>query len=163
MPVFGLNNGMVPIIAYNYGARNRARIVQTVKLSALAAVGIMLCGFLLFQLRAGWLLGLFEASEEVLAIGVPALRTISTSFIFAGFCIVCGSVFQAIGHGVLSMINSIVRQLVVLLPAAFLLSLTGKLELVWFSFPIAEVFSFALSVIFLRRLLRTVIDPLERD
>jgi len=161
MPVFGLNNGMVPIIAYNYGARSRERILKTMKLSAMTAVGIMLCGFLLFQFGSAELLKAFEASEGVLAIGVPALRTISTSFVFAGFCIVCGSVFQALGHGVLSMINSIVRQLVVLLPAAFLLSLTGRLELVWLAFPIAELISLALSIVFLRRMVQTVINPLD--
>ena len=97
----------------------------------------------------------------MLAIGVPALRIICTSFVFAGFGIVCGSVFQALGHGVLSMISSIVRQLVVLLPAAWLLSLTGKLNLVWLAFPIAELFSVCLCVIFTRRIVKTVIGPLE--
>jgi len=162
MPVFGLNNGMVPIVAYNYGARNRGRILTTIKLATIAAMCIMLCGFAVFQVGAAQLLGLFEASEEMLAIGVPALRIISTSFIFAGFCVVCGSVFQALGHGVMSMLSSIVRQLVVLLPAAFLLSLTGRLELVWLAFPISELFSLALSAFFLRRIIKTVIDPLDK-
>jgi len=161
MPVFGLNNGMVPIIAYNYGAQNRERILKTVKLAVTAAMCIMLCGLAIFQFCSPQLLGLFEASEEMLSIGVPALKTISFSFVFAGYCIVCGSVFQALGHGVLSMVNSIVRQLVVLLPAAFLLSLSGRLELVWLAFPIAELFSLALSTVFLRRIVKTVIDPLS--
>ena len=161
MPVFGLNNGMVPIIAYNYGARNKDRILQTMKLAVLIATGFMLCGLAVAELFPAQLLGIFEASEEMLAIGVPALRIICTSFVFAGFGIVCGSVFQALGHGVLSMISSIVRQLVVLLPAAWLLSLTGKLNLVWLAFPIAELFSVCLCVIFTRRIVKTVIGPLE--
>ena len=161
MPVFGLNNGMVPIIAYNYGARNKDRILQTMKLAVLIATGFMLCGLAVAELFPAQLLGIFEASEEMLAIGVPALRIICTSFVFAGFGIVCGSVFQALGHGVFSMISSIVRQLVVLLPAAWLLSLTGKLNLVWLAFPIAELFSVCLCVIFTRRIVKTVIGPLE--
>lgn len=160
MPVFGLNNGMVPIIAYNYGARNRERILQTMKLAVITATGIMLVGVAVAEIFPAQLLGLFEASQEMLDIGVPALRIICTSFIFAGFGIVCGSVFQALGHGVLSMISSIVRQLVVLLPVAWLLSLTGNLNLVWLAFPIAELFSVCLCIIFTRRIIKTVIDPL---
>ncbi|MDE6107416.1 MAG: MATE family efflux transporter, partial [Oscillospiraceae bacterium] len=163
MPVFGLNTGMVPIIAYNFGARNRERILQTMKLAVVAATGIMLVGVAVAEIFPAQLLGLFEASEEMLAIGVPALRTICTSFVFAGFGIVCGSVFQALGHGVLSMITSIVRQLVVLLPAAWLLSLSGRLELVWLAFPIAELFSVCLCIIFTRRIIKTVIDPLAQQ
>ena len=160
MPVFGLNNGMVPIIAYNYGARNRERILKTMKLAVITATGIMLAGVAVAEIFPAQLLGLFEASQEMLDIGVPALRIICTSFIFAGFGIVCGSVFQALGHGVLSMISSIVRQLVVLLPVAWLLSLTGNLNLVWLAFPIAELFSVCLCIIFTRRIIKTVIDPL---
>ena len=163
MPVFGLNNGMVPIIAYNYGARDRGRILQTMKLAAVAATAIMLAGMAVAEIFPTQLLGLFEASEEMLAIGVPALRIICTSFAFAGFCIVSGSVFQALGHGVLSMINSIVRQLAVLLPAAWLLSRTGRLELVWLAFPIAELFSVFLCIIFTRQIIKTVIDPLAKQ
>ena len=162
MPVFGLNNGMVPIIAYNYGARNRERILQTMKMAVVTATAIMLVGVAVAEIFPGQLLGLFEASEEMLAIGIPALRIICTSFVFAGFCIVSGSVFQALGHGVLSMINSIVRQLAVLLPVAWLLSLTGRLELVWLAFPIAELFSVCLCAIFTRRIIKTVIDPLTQ-
>lgn len=162
MPVFGLNNGMVPIIAYNYGARNRKRILDTMKLAILTAVGIMLVGLAVAEVFPAQLLGIFNASEEMLSIGVPALRIICTSFVFAGFGIVSGSVFQALGHGVLSMMVSIVRQLLVLLPAAYLLSLTGRLELVWLSFPIAELASVTMCTIFTRRIIRTVIDPLEK-
>lgn len=161
MPVFGLNNGMVPIIAYNYGAKNRQRILDTMKLAVITAVCVMLAGLAVAELFPAQLLGLFEASDEMLAIGVPALRIICTCFIFAGFGIVSGSVFQALGHGVLSMMVSIVRQLLVLLPAAYLLSLTGRLELVWLAFPIAELASVVMCVIFTRRIIRTVIDPLE--
>ena len=162
MPVFGLNNGMVPIIAYNYGARNRERILKTMKLAVITATAIMLAGVAVAEIFPAQLLSIFEASEEMLAIGVPALRIICTSFVFAGFGIVCGSVFQALGHGVLSMISSIVRQLVVLLPAAWLLSLSGDLNLVWLAFPIAELFSVCLCIVFTRRIIRTVIDPLAQ-
>lgn len=163
MPVFGLNNGMVPIISFNYGARHRDRMVKTIKLSIFSAVCIMLVGFAIFQLFPSVLLGLFNASEEMLAIGVPALRLISTSFLFAGFCIIAGSVFQALGNGVYSLINSVTRQLLVLLPVAFLFSLTGNLDLVWLSFPIAELFSVTLSALFLRRIYRQIIAPLGHD
>ncbi|MCI9263857.1 MAG: MATE family efflux transporter [Oscillospiraceae bacterium] len=162
MPVFGLNNGMVPIIAYNYGARNRKRIMDTMKLSIIAAVGIMLAGLAIAEFFPAQLLRIFNASEEMLAIGVPALRIICTCFVFAGFGIVSGSVFQALGHGVLSMMVSIVRQLLVLLPAAYLLSLTGRLELVWLAFPISELSSVVMCTVFTRRIIRTVIDPLEQ-
>lgn len=163
MPVFGLNNGMVPIIAYNYGARNRKRILDTMKLAILAAMGIMLVGLAIAELFPAQLLGIFNASEEMLAIGVPALRIICSCFVFAGFGIVSSSVFQALGHGVLSMMISIVRQLLVILPAAYLLSLSGRLELVWLSFPISELFSVVMCVIFTRRIIRTVIDPLDKE
>ena len=120
----------------------------------------MFVGFLVMQIFPAQLFGLFEASEEMLAIGVPALRYISISFLFAGFCIIAGSTFQALGNGVLSMIVSVARQLLVLLPVAYLLSLTGKLNLIWLSFPIAELMSVALSSIFLYRIYQKVIKPL---
>lgn len=161
MPIFGLNNGMVPIIAYNYGARNRKRILDTMKLAIITAICIMLAGLAIAEVFPAQLLGLFEASEEMLAIGIPALQIICTSFVFAGFGIVSGSVFQALGHGVLSMMVSIVRQLLVLLPVAYMLAKTGRLELVWLAFPIAEIFAVVMCIIFTRRIIRTVIDPLE--
>ena len=165
MPVFGLNNGMVPIVAYNYGARKPERIIQTIRLSITYAVGIMAVGLLLFQLIPEVFLGLFQAEGEsggdMLAIGVPALRIISCSFLFAGFAIVCSSVFQALGHGVLSLLVSVVRQLVVLLPAAFLLAQLGQLSLVWWAIPIAELFSLTMSALFLRRIYRREIAPLR--
>ena len=129
MPVFGINNGMVPIVSYNYGARNKDRLMQTVKTSIIYAIGIMLIGLAIFQLMPKQLLGLFNASEEMISIGIPALRIISLSFIFAGYCIVVGSMFQALGNGIMSLIVSIGRQLVVLLPAAYLLSKSGNLNL----------------------------------
>lgn len=148
MPVFGLNNGMVPIIAYNYGAGKKERVIKVVRLAVCYALLIMAVGLAVFQLAPQFLLGLFNASDNMLAIGVTALRTISLGFLFAGFGIVSSSFFQALGNGVYSMLVSMARQLVVLLPAAWLLSLSGDLDLVWWAFPIAEVCSFALSVIF---------------
>lgn len=164
MPVFGLNNGMVPIVAYNYGARRSDRILKTVKLSITYAVCIMLVGLLIFQMLPHVMLDLFRAegdTGDMLTIGVPALRIISLSFLFAGYAIVCSSVFQALGHGVLSLTVSVVRQLVVLLPVAFLLSLRGNLGLVWWAFPIAELFSLTLCTIFLRRVYLHEIKPLS--
>ena len=155
MPVFGLNNGMVPIISYNYGAARPDRVWKTVRLTIFTAVGIMCLGFLAFQTIPDVLLSLFDASAEMTAIGVPALRTISISFLLAGFCIIAGSVCQAIGNPLYSMVVSVCRQLVVLLTAAWLLSRTGRLELVWWSFPIAEIASVTLSTIFLRRTVRS--------
>ena len=160
MPVFGLNNGMVPIIAYNYGAKNKDRMLRTMKLAITYAVAIMFVGFLVMQIFPAQLFSLFEASADMLAIGVPALRFISISFLFAGFCIIAGSTFQALGNGMLSMIVSIARQLVVLLPVAYLLSLTGNLNLIWLSFSIAELMSVALSGLFLYKIYKKVIKPL---
>lgn len=157
MPIFGLNNGMVPIIAYNFGAGKKERVIRVMKLSIMYAVGIMAAGLLVMQLLPKQLLLLFDASETMIAIGIPALRTISISFLFAGFCIVCGSVFQALGNGVYSMIVSIARQLVVLLPVAYLLSKLGEVGYVWWAFPIAEVASLALSAGFLLRVYHKVI------
>ena len=160
MPVFGLNNGMVPIIAYNYGARRKDRMMKTLRLSITYAVSIMAIGLLVMQILPVQLFSLFEASEEMLAIGVPALRTISLSFLFAGYCIIVGSMFQALGNGILSMVVSIARQLGVLLPVAFLLSLTGNVNLIWLAFPIAEIASLTLSSIFLYGIYKKVIKPL---
>lgn len=154
MPVFGLNNGMVPIIAYNYGAKKPDRVKRTIKLAVLSAMGIMAVGFAVFEIAPGALLSFFDASENMLAIGAPALRIIALSFILAGFCIIAGSVCQAIGNPFYSLIVSVCRQLVVLLPVAWLLSQTGNLTLVWLAFPIAELMSLTLSIIFLRKTLR---------
>lgn len=158
MPVFGLNNGMVPIVAYNYGAARLDRVKRTVKLTICTAVAIMTLGFAAFQLIPGTLLSFFNASEEMLSIGKVALRIISCSFPLAGFAIIAGSVCQAIGNPFYSLIVSICRQLVVLLPAAWLLAQTGRLELVWTSFLIAEVASLVFSAVFLRRTMRAVAE-----
>lgn len=157
MPVFGLNNGLVPILAYNYGAGRKDRFVQALKCGICYAVGIMAVGVALFQTVPHILLGFFEASEEMLSIGVPALRIISLCFLMAGFSIVCGTSFQALGNAVYSMIISIARQLVVLLPSAYLLSLAGNVDYVWWSFPIAELVSLSMTVFFLIRINRRVI------
>ena len=160
MPVFGLNNGMVPIVAYNYGAANKKRIINTIKLSVVIAVSIMLVGLTVFQVFTPQLLGIFGASEETLKIGVPALRIISMSFSFAGYCIILGSVFQALGNGVYSLINSVIRQLLVILPVAYLLARFVQPEALWWSFPIAEIFSVVVSTIMLCKIYKGKIGPL---
>lgn len=154
MPIFGLNNGMVPIIAYNYGARRYDRVKKTITISIVSAISIMFIGFMAFELIPHVLLSFFNASEGMLEIGVPALRIIGTHYLFAGFCIIAGSVCQAIGKPVHSLIVSVCRQLVVLLPVAWLLAQTGKLELVWFAFPIAECVSLIMSSIFLSKTMK---------
>ena len=163
MPVFGLNNGMVPIVSYNYGAKRPDRITQTIRLSAIYAVAIMAAGVAVVQLIPDKLLRLFDASEQMLTIGVPALRIISTCFVFAGFSIVCSSVFQALGNSIFSMIMSITRQLAVLLPAAYILAHAFGLHAVWYAFPIAEFVSLALSIIMLSHTYKKVIMPLAAD
>lgn len=163
MPVFGLNNGMVPIVSYNYGAKRPDRITQTIRLSAIYAVTIMAAGVAVVQLIPDKLLLLFDASEQMLTIGVPALRIISTCFVFAGFSIVCSSVFQALGNSIFSMIMSITRQLAVLLPAAYILAHAFGLHAVWYAFPIAEFASLALSIIMLSHTYKKVIMPLAAD
>lgn len=160
MPVFGLNNGMVPIIAYNYGAHKRKRITETIRHSVIYAVALMVIGLLLFMFVPDKLLMLFKASENMQAIGVVALRIICISFPFAGVCIVFSSVFQALGHGILSMFVSITRQLIILLPSAYLLSLLGNVDLVWWSFCIAEIASITMSVVFYIRTYNKIIKPL---
>ena len=157
MPVFGLNNGMVPIIAYNYGAGHRDRVIKTIKHSVAYGVGIMCVGLIVMHIFPAELMRLFDAEESLIAIGVPALETISLSFVFAGFCIVVGSVFQALGNGVYSMIVSVARQMCVLLPVAKLLSLSGEVTLIWWAFPIAELASLLLSTYFLIRIYKKVI------
>ena len=155
MPVFGLNNGMVPIIAYNYGARKPERVHRTIKLSIYTAMAIMAVGTLVFEAAPGALLLPFKPSAEMLEIGVPALRIVGSIFILAGFGITAGSVCQAIGNPIYSLIVSVCRQLVVLLPAAWLLAQTGVLALVWLAFPISELVAALLSAIFLRRTMRS--------
>ena len=164
MPVFGLNNGIVPIVAYNYGARHRKRIVETTKLGVISAVSLMLIGLAAFWIIPDKLLAIFNASENMLAIGVPALRIISISFIFAGYCIVIGSTMQALGSAIYSMINSLARQLFVLLPSAFILAAIfrsqGGLPAIWFSYIIAEIVSVIVTTIFFRKVYKEKIAPL---
>ena len=158
MPVFGLNNGMVPILAFNYGARKRERMVDTIKYSVIYALIIMTAGTLAFWLFTDKLLLLFAASDHMMSMGIPALRIISIHFPIAAFCIIIGSVFQALGRAVYSMINSIMRQVVVLLPVAYLLSLTGEVNNVWWSFPIAELMSFTVTMLFLIKINKDIIS-----
>ncbi len=163
MPVFGMNNGLVPILAYNYGAGSRERFVDSLKCGIKYAVAIMFAGLVIFQSAPEFLLGLFDASEAMLEIGVPALRTISYGFVLAGFGIVCGTAFQALGSATYSMMVSIARQLVVLLPAAYLLSLTGRVQNVWWSFPIAELVSMLITVLFLVKIYKGVIRHIGEE
>ncbi len=160
MPVFGLNNGITPIIAYNYGARQRKRMVKTIKVSLVTAFCLTFIGFVLFESIPQALLGLFNASNDMLKIGVPALRTIGVHYLIAWFCIIAGTVFQALGKAVFSMVVSIMRQLVVLVPAAYLLAKFGGLHMVWWSFPIAEVMSFIVSLTFLIKIWNDIIKDI---
>lgn len=160
MPVFGLNNGITPIIAYNYGARQRKRMTKTIKLSFFVAFCLTFIGFVLFESIPQVLLGMFSASDDLLKIGIPALRTIGVHYLIAWYCIIVGTVFQALGKAIFSMVVSIMRQLVVLIPAAYLLAKFGGLHMVWWSFPIAEIMSFIVSTAFLIRIWRTVIKDI---
>ena len=161
MPIFGLNNGMVPIIAYNYGAKKYPRIIKTMRLSITYAMAAMLVGFLIFQIFPRQLLWMFNASPEMTAMGIPALRIISISFLAAGFSIVSLSVLQALGQGLYSLMVSVSRQLVILAPAAYLLSLLGRLELIWWSLPIAEIAAVVLCLVFLARTFKKLGIPFK--
>ncbi|MBR3848573.1 MAG: MATE family efflux transporter [Oscillospiraceae bacterium] len=156
MPVFGLNNGMIPIISYNVGAKKIDRVKKTIALSITLAMSIMAIGTLLFEFIPETLLGFFNASETMLELGVPALRVIATHFVIAGFCIIVNSVCQAIGNPMHSLLISICRQLLVLIPAAWLLSKLGQLNLVWLAFPIAEIASLILCLIFFKRTINKI-------
>ena len=160
MPLFGLTNGMIPIVAYNYGAKNKKRIYNTISISMLIAIIIMSIGLLAFQTLPATLLGLFDASEQMLTIGIPALRIISVSFIFAGYSIISSSVFQALGNGVYSLAVSVARQLVVIIPVAFLFAKFFGLNMVWWAYPIAEIASVAGCTFFLRRIIKQKIEVL---
>lgn len=161
MPIFGLNNGLIPIIAYNYGARSKKRIMDTAKLSIGIAVGIMLAGLAIFQLFTPQLLMIFNASDHLLEIGVPALRLISLSFLFAGYCIIVSSVFQALGNGVYSLIISVARQLLCILPLAYIFAKIWGLHAVWYAFPMAEIISMTLSTALFKRIYDKKIKVLE--
>lgn len=160
MPVFGLNNGLIPVLAYNYGARKKDRIDEALKFSMILAVSIMLIGTLLFHLMPEKLLELFNAQEDMIEIGVPALRIISLNFPIAATCIVMGSIFQAFSRSIYSLIVSIARQIIVLIPVAWLLSRTGVVTNVWWAFPIAEIVSLILSVFYFRKLYGEVVGPM---
>ncbi len=161
MPIFGLNNGVIPIVAFNYGAKNKERILATVRFSCSIAVGIMAVGTLLMWTMPETMLRLFDAGEDMMEIGVPALRIISTHFIFAGVSINLGSVFQALGKSYFSMIVSFARQIAVLLPVAYFFSKTGVLNNVWYAFPIAEVMSLIVSVICFLVIYKTIISKIK--
>ena len=163
MPIFGMNNGLVPILAYNYGAGRKDRFIKALKCGIAYAMVIMIIGLIIFQTVPDMLLKLFDASDDMLHIGVAALRIISYSYLFAGFCIVCGTTFQALGRAGYSMVVSIARQLVVLLPAAYLLSLSGNVNYVWWAFPIAELMSLLVTVIFMLRINKQVIQHIGEN
>ena len=161
MPVFGLNNGLIPIISYNYGARNKKRMINTMKYGYMVALFFLLLGFAAFELIPKQLLLLFDASIDMLAIGIPALRIIGIHFLIAWFCIVTGTLFQAVGSAVYSMYVSLARQLVVLLPAAYILAKLGGLAWIWWSFPIAEVMSMAITLVCLRLTMKKKLSLLD--
>ncbi|MBQ8970547.1 MAG: MATE family efflux transporter, partial [Lachnospiraceae bacterium] len=159
LPLFGLNNALIPIIAYNYGAQKRSRMIKAIKLSMVFALCFMLFGFIMFEVFPAELLKIFDTKDpSLIELGVPALRTIAFHFLIAWFCIIAGSTFQALGNGVYSLIVSVARQLVVLIPAAWLLARLGGLDLIWWSFPIAELMSLIFSSFFLWRINRDIIS-----
>ena len=160
MPVFGLNNGFIPIVAYNYGARNKKRIMETIRVGVTIAVVIMLAGLAVFHLYTRELLLLFNASDHMLEIGIPALRIISLSFVFAGYCIILGSAFQALGNGVYSLINSVCRQLLCILPLAWLFARLWGLQALWYSWLVAELISVTLSTILFRKIYKKKLENL---
>ncbi|MDO4594582.1 MAG: MATE family efflux transporter [Tissierellia bacterium] len=162
MPVFGLSNGMVPIIAYNYGARKPQRIKNTIKIAIIAASIMTFVGFLIFQIFPDLLLSLFDASKDMKEIGRACLRRVSLSYLVVGFSIVAVSVFQSMGHGFMALLESFLRQLIVLLPSAYLLSKTNVLENVWYSFFIAEIFAAVISFVFLKKIYEKEINKLDK-
>jgi len=168
MPVFGLNNASISIIAYNYGARQPQRITKTLKVATLSALTVLLLGFAVFQLIPDVLMGIFNTSAEgqgshFVEIGVSALRIVSCHFPLAAIGIALGASFQALGNGIYSSITSLCRQLIVLLPAAYLLSLTGNVHAVWWSFPIAEVVSMLVTLFLFSRIYRQKLKPMFRQ
>ncbi|WP_208559234.1 MATE family efflux transporter [Marinilactibacillus kalidii] len=160
MPVFGLNNGMIPIVSFNYGARNKKRMILAIKICLIYAMSMMLIGTILFQAFPEQLLALFNASEEMTAIGVSALRTISISFVLAGFSIIMGTVFQALGNGMLSLWVNVIRQLIVLVPAAYLFALSGNVNAVWWAIVLSEGVAVVFSAIVMRHVYKKKIEPM---
>ena len=163
MPVFGLNNGIIPIVAYNYGAGQRERVQKTRLHSTVYAIVIMMVGLLAFQLIPGPLLKMFSASDTMLELGIPALRIFSISFPIVGFCIASSGIFQAMGKAFYSMIISVARQFIVLLPIAYALAQLGNVNYVWWAIPIAEVMSLGMTIFFMFRLNRKVIKKIGED
>ncbi|MEG2731938.1 MAG: MATE family efflux transporter [Clostridium sp.] len=163
MPIFGLNNGMIPIVAYNYGAQNKKRIIDTIKLSAAIAIGIMFIGLIIFQVFPVGLFKMFNASDHMLEVGVPALRIISTGFMLAGYCIIISSVFQAMGNGMYSLITAVARQLVCILPLAYLFAKYLGLYAVWYAFPMAELICVIITTYLFRKIYINKIKPLGME
>ncbi|MEG2452149.1 MAG: MATE family efflux transporter [Clostridium sp.] len=163
MPIFGLNNGMIPIVAYNYGAQNKKRIIDTIKLSSAIAIGIMFIGLIIFQVFPVGLFKMFNASDHMLEVGVPALRIISTSFMLAGYCIIISSVFQAMGNGMYSLITAVARQLVCILPLAYLFAKYLGLYAVWYAFPMAELICVIITTYLFRKIYINKIKPLGME
>lgn len=163
MPVFGLNNGLIPVLAYNYGAKQKKRITEALHFSIMLSVSIMIVGLIVFELIPGQLLSMFNASDAMKEIGIPALRIICLSFPIAGFCIILGSVFQAFSQSIYSLIISVTRQLVVLIPVAWVLSLFGNVDVVWWAFPIAEIVSMVISICCYKKVHRKVLLNLGED
>ncbi|MBQ1880264.1 MAG: MATE family efflux transporter, partial [Lachnospiraceae bacterium] len=161
--VFGLNNGVIPVLAFNYGAKNRERINDALRFAVALAFSIMCLGTVVFELIPGTLLGLFKASDDMLTIGITALRIIAIHFPLAGLSIAMGSIFQAFSRSIYSLVVSLGRQLFVLIPAAYILSLAGNVNVVWWAFPIAEVVSLALTLTFFRKLHKEVSQELEKE
>lgn len=160
MPVFGLNQGTMPILGYNYGARHKDRLIRTFRLAMITALIIMAFGTFLFQMFPTEFMMMFHASDEMLSIGVRALRLISLCFLPAAVGIICATLFQAVGHGVLSLLVSLLRQLILILPIAFILSRLGGVDYVWYAFPLAEVCALAATLIFLKRIYKNEIQSL---
>jgi Na+-driven multidrug efflux pump len=159
MPLFGLNNGLIPILAYNYGARKRKRMIEAIKICMLYAFGFAAIGFFLFKVIPDKLLLIFNTGDEsLITLGVPALKIIAWHYLLAWFCIIGGTVYQSLGNGIYSLIVSVARQLVVLIPAAYILAKIGGLDLIWWSFPIAELMSFAVNCYFMYRINRDIIS-----
>lgn len=152
MPVFGLNNGMIPIIAYNYGARNKDRIIKTVKYSIFSATIIMLIGVAIFAIYTRELLDLFDAGEHMLSMGIPAIRILSVSLSLAGANIIMVSLYQALGNGIYALYVAVLRQLVIILPLAYIFAYFMGLSFVWYSFPIAEIVSLVFNIILFRNI-----------
>ena len=160
MPVFGLNQGAMPIMGYNYGAKNKDRLIKTYKEAFKVAVIVMAAGTVIFQLFPGQLLLLFDASREMLEIGIPALRLISICFIPAAFGIITSTLFQGTGHGMLSLYASLIRQLFGILPLAYILIRVGGVTLSWMAFPLAEILGLTYSAVMLRWLYKNEISKL---